>query len=676
MRHHLRPIACALLLLTSGCDTAPPAQEGAPVGVGPDGRPIDPTPVDCAEPSFLPQRLRLLSRREYRNTVRDLLGASLSTCGATADCAFATESCQQGVCAVDPCGTHTFVLDPGGRVLRSVNVAGSFNDWSATGQGGWSMAWSPEAGVWMLKRALPVGQPHQYKFVLDDAEWIRDPSNPEGADDGFGGQNSALTIRCGEEGAGSGDALTAGFPPETRPTGYAFDTHAEAGRVTAIHVDEYMKAAEVLAQRALDDPGAVLPCPLAQADGACFERFVRDFGLRAFRRPPTEGEVARIKALATGQADKGEGLSIALQVILSSPAFLYRSEVGVPAARGFKLTGWEVAAALSYTLWGMTPDKALLDAAAGGALDTPAEIEAQARRMLGMPQSRALIGDFAAQWLGVEKIMSVDKHPALFHDFSREMRQAMLDETRDFVTHVVFDGTHRFDELREADYTLASASLAGFYGLTPAAPGQPVSYGEGRRAGLLGHGSVLATTSHSDQTSPILRGLFVRERLLCQHFGAPPPEAGGVPEVDPGATTRERFRQHSDDEGCRSCHKYIDEPGFGFERFDPVGRWREVEGGQPIDPSGTLIDVEGFGTGGQDRFEDLPGLAAILTRSRAAEVCFVNQVFRFSMGALERREDACAVDPVAQRFIDSGGDILELLVALVTSDHFITRSAP
>src|SRR5690606_9777345 len=136
-----------------------------------------------------------------------------------------------------------------------------------------------------------------------------------------------------------------------------------------------------------------------------------------------------------------------------------------------------------------------------------------------------------------------------------------------------------------ADYTFANADLAEIYGMSGATGSELVRtpWPDGARAGLLGHASVLASYAHSDQSSPILRGLFVRQTLLCQSVGSPPPNAGGVPEVDPSATTRERFRQHTDDDFCRSCHQYIDGVGFGFERFDALGRLRETENGHPID---------------------------------------------------------------------------------------------
>jgi hypothetical protein len=194
-----------------------------------------------------------------------------------------------------------------------------------------------------------------------------------------------------------------------------------------------------------------------------------------------------------------------------------------------------------------------------------------------------------------------------------------------------------------------------------------------RRAGLLGQGSVLTSTAHSDQSSPIRRGLFVRERLLCQELGAPPANAGGVPEVDPNATTRERFQQHSSDPFCRSCHQYIDEVGFGMERFDAIGRYRTTENGQPIPPDGNMNDVEGLGTGTKGLYDALPELASIVAGSEAFHRCFTRQAYRFAHGALEKDADLCPLEDLHTQFAASGYDVRELLVSIARSPGFAAR---
>jgi hypothetical protein len=242
--------------------------------------------------------------------------------------------------------------------------------------------------------------------------------------------------------------------------------------------------------------------------------------------------------------------------------------------------------------------------------------------------------------------------------------------------HVVFDGSGRFDELLTADYGFVDSELAGFYGVdAPDADGAWAKRAlpADRAAGLLAHPAVLATYAHSDQSSPVRRGLFVRERLLCQPLGSPPPNAGGVPEIDPDATTRERFEQHSDDPACNSCHRFIDPIGFGLEHYDAMGAWRDEDGGSPVDDSGVVIDLESMGAGTEQPFAGAEELSAILAQSEAAEACFARHAYRFVLGREEGEGDACSVGGLERIFIESGGDITELIVTIAQLPSFTRR---
>ncbi|MCB9756363.1 MAG: DUF1592 domain-containing protein [Myxococcales bacterium] len=649
----------------------------------------EPLVCDDGGPALGRRQLRLLTRHEYNNTVRDLLGLvddgvepTPDGCALDTDCALTSESCVGDLCVADPCALHTFVFDPQGQDRASVHVAGSFNGWPATlADGGWPMVYVPEAGLWVTKQVLGDGE-HQYKFVLDESEWVHDAGNPDTVDDGNGGLNSRLTQDC----AGAPDPApdpggaaldpAADFPIESRPDGYFYDNNADAGLVTAVHVEHYLRAGEELAALATADLDALLPCTAGDSDETCADAFTRELGARAFRRPLREDEVARYTARILAAPNLEEGVAIALRVMLSSPYFLYRFELGAPEGDRYRLSPHEQASALSYLLWASAPDDELREAADGGALAEPGALEAQARRMLADPRSREVVARFAEQWLGVESVATLEKSAALFPGFTADVRAAMSHETRAFVEHVVFDSSHGFDELLTADYTFADAALASYYGVA----GGPDAVGEfaqvslpASRAGLLGHGSVLASTAHSDQSSPVRRGLWVRRRLLCQELGQPPPDAGGVPEVDPDATTRERFRQHSESPGCFACHQYIDELGFGFERFDAAGRYREQENGQPVDGAGLLNDVEGLGSGTEVQFQELRGLADALVAADSARACFARQYYRFASGALEQSQDACAIAAVEQRWAEAGYDIRELIIAIILSPGFTQR---
>ena len=606
-------------------------------------------PIQCnGVAAWPPRRLRLLTREEYRRTVADLLGAG----GAA-------------------CRTRTFRFDASGRALQSVHVAGSWNGWPATiAGGGWAL--QRQGSQWTLTRELPAGM-HRYKLVLDEREWVADPSDPEREPDGFGGQNSVLTVAC----SGGGDLgfdPAARLPVETRPEGFAFSSAADVQVVTSVYAEEGLASARRLATAATSDLPALLGCDPAAA--GCPERFVRGFGARAFRRPLSDAEAARYVALFTGRGDAKRGAEAVLTAMLASPGFLYRAEVGQPQPDGsYRLSGHEVASALSYLAWGTMPDAALFEAAARGELDRPDGVERALRRLLADPRARPQLGRFALEWLGAEKIAGAQKSPTLYPDFSDAVRASLAEETRRFVAHVIFDSTHTFGELLTADYTLLDATAARHYGVAaPPSEWAKVPHADGRRAGLLGHASILASTAHSDQSSPILRGLFVRRALLCEPLPPPPPNAGGVPPVNPDATTRERFRMHTDSTFCRSCHQYIDPVGFGFERFDAVGRWRDSEGGKPIDASGDMTDVEQLGAGTHAPFSTLPELARAIAGSRAARTCFAQKLHEFAHGSALAAGDTCTLEPLVARFAQSNWDVRELVVAIALAPDFVRRA--
>ncbi|MEZ4295508.1 MAG: DUF1592 domain-containing protein [Polyangiaceae bacterium] len=631
--------------------------------------------LDCDSARALPRRLRLLTRREYRATVTDLFHASMPTaCTADADCNLGSESCTGGVCTADPCTLHTFVYEAGAQNPTTVHVAGTFNGWPGTiAGGGWAMQKLPGTTTWYVKHELAPGS-HEYKLVLNESEWLADPANPVQVGD-FG--NSALTVSCsgntpGAGGLGFDPAKT--FPAESRPTGFPFD-NSEGALATNVHVDQYWQAASLLTDAAMTDMANLLPCDLAVDPSACASDFISDFGARAFRRPLTETEQAKYESLFAKAPDPETGIRIVLRTMLSSPLFLYRSEVGEPLGDGtYRLTPHETASLLSYMFWGTMPDAELFAAANAGDLDTPAGIEKQARRLLADPRSRPVFETFAAQWLGIEQVPALSKTAALFPEWNDALAASMVEETRRYFTHVVFDGTHKFEDLLVSDTTFADATLATFYGVSPPASGfGEVPSPDNRRAGLLGHASILAVNAYADQSSPIRRGLFVRRSLLCQDLPPPPANAATVPAVDPDATTRERFAQHTSDPACHDCHQYIDDVGFGFERFDATGKYRETENGKPIDASGDMNDLEGLGTGTHAPFKSLRDLGLSLSKSPTAKACFARQTYRFATGRLESAEDVCGLDELAVAFEQSGGDIQELWIKLTTLDEMTRR---
>lgn len=488
------------------------------------------------------------------------------------------------------------------------------------------------------------------------------------------------------------------FPPEEE-TSLGFNNIAANLTVSPALADKYLKVAEEVSGRATASfeqlavaagrAEKIAACRAPHVDGyrTCAEAFVDSFGPRAFRRPLTPEEREALLSVYDGAPnprgvlgrDKHRlGLQMIIETTLQSPSFLYRVEFGTtdpdPAldAGVVRLSSYEMASRLSYFLWGSMPDDALFALAEQGALGTSDAIEAEARRMLADPRAHEAVAMFHDQWLDYGRLDNAGKDPALFPDWSPAISALMQEETRQFVDHVVFDEGGTLATLLTADYSYMNADLARFYGastsgITESFERVPLDPEE--RAGLLTQGSLLARNAHTNQTSPVHRGKFVREQLLCGTL-APPPKNFDAPKVDQNATTRERFAQHSADPSCSGCHALMDAIGFGFENYDSIGRYRAEENGEPVDASGQLVltDVDG-------KFVGAVALADRLADSDDVRSCYATQWFRYANGRGNTEEDVCTLEQVGDAFEASGGDIRELIVALTQTDAFLYRKA-
>jgi hypothetical protein len=243
-----------------------------------------------------------------------------------------------------------------------------------------------------------------------------------------------------------------------------------------------------------------------------------------------------------------------------------------------------------------------------------------------------------------------------------------------FLDATYFGAQGRFPQLFKDPNVWMDATLAPVYGgSAPDSGFQPQSMPDAR-AGLLTQPALLTLLSHSDQTAPVIRGHFVRERLLCLAVPPPPPSVNAVPpDPDPTATTRERFRQHTADPICASCHKLIDGIGFGFERYDQLGRYRATENGLDVDESGEIVASGEDGLDGP--FSGATELAERIANSQAARDCLATNWYRYTFGRQEQSEDTCSLTQLKARFAGSGGDLKELLVGLTQTDSFLYRPA-
>jgi hypothetical protein len=336
----------------------------------------------------------------------------------------------------------------------------------------------------------------------------------------------------------------------------------------------------------------------ASEDG-CARTILSTLARRAYRRPVTADDLGPLmEVYAAGRADGGTfdaGVEQALRLVLASPKFLFRVEKPPTAARGIEpVSDLELASRLSFFLWSSIPDDELLRVAEQDRLDQPAVLQAQVERMLRDPKSRALVDNFAAQWLRLRNLRSHSPIARDFPDFDNELREAFRIETELFFASIIREDRSVLD-LLNADYTYVNERLARHYGI-PNVYGshfRRVTVEQEARRGLLGHGSILTVTSYPNRTSPVLRGKWVLENLLGTPPPAPPQDVPDLVENQPGEEARSlraRLEAHRRSPTCASCHRVMDPLGLALENFNGLGQWREKEPGGAIDPTGQLAD--------------------------------------------------------------------------------------
>ncbi|MDA1312487.1 MAG: DUF1592 domain-containing protein [Acidobacteria bacterium] len=484
------------------------------------------------------------------------------------------------------------------------------------------------------------------------------------------------------------------FPQEDVIHGYR--NQIEGQGIPPLLAEAYNRAAERLARNAFrgGDQQSLIPCrPASANDAECRNAFIASFGRNAFRRPLTPEEIDTYGKLFTlGAAEQGEfieGARIVVETMLQSPSFLFYAEPSPPAA----LRPYQTASLLSYFLWDTLPDEPLLEAAAAGRLDSGADIEKQIRRMLKDPRARQALNQFLAQWLRFDRVETAVRDRRLYPEFSAELVDSMIEETRLLFNAIVWDGRD-FTEFFSAGYGFLDTALARLYDLPPpSAEFQKVVFpADSGRAGILGQATFLTVTSKPADTSPTERGLFVRQHFLCQTVPPPPPGVDTtLPALsdDKPMTVRGRLAVHLSNPACAGCHRLVDGIGFGFERYDAVGRFRNEEIVKifptqdelrrkvktepseyklPIDPSASV-----YGLPNSD-FSSPSELGRYLAQDEGCQRCIVKQLFRYAVGRLENDSDQPSIDAAFKRFRDSRFQLQELIIAVATSESFLGKS--
>ncbi len=469
------------------------------------------------------------------------------------------------------------------------------------------------------------------------------------------------------------------FPPEDFVNG--FKNQYQAQNLSPLLVEAYSAAAERLARNAFQggDRRGLIPC---KPSATCRARFVREFGLKAFRRPLEPDEQKRYEELFRSETDFYKGAQLAVEAMLQSPHFLFRLE----ETANPKWKPYVTATRLSYALWDSLPDAALFESAARGELVSATSVEKAARRMLDDPRARQALDEFVAEWLRFDRLLTASKDRRRFRMFNREMAVAMTEEARNFIADLVWNDRD-FTKAFTADYSFINADLATIYGVTaPAKEFDRTQFpAESERAGLLGQSLFLALTAKPDDTSPTARGLFIREQFLCQHVAEPPPGVNtNLPEITEAKpqTNRERLREHTTNPSCATCHNLIDPIGFAFERFDAIGRRQdnfklqffasdEDDNRRTPKTIELPIDTAGFVAGLPDsQFSSPRELGAVLARSPQCQECLVKQYFRYTAGRMETPADRSLIRQVFDDFKKSQFRFRELMISLVRAREF------
>ena len=434
---------------------------------------------------------------------------------------------------------------------------------------------------------------------------------------------------------------------------------------------------------AVDGPGdtasrrAVFTCHPDAGDHAadCARSILARLARRAYRRPVTDQDLDLLLGFyERRQADGFEaGVQFALQRLLSDPEFLFRIErdpTDVAAGAAYPLRDLALASRLSFFLWSSIPDEELLDAANRGDLGDPAVLEAQVRRMLRDPRSRALVDNFAGQWLLLRNIPTVQPDPILFPTFDENLRTAFRRESELFVESIMREDRSVVD-LIAADYTFVDERLAAHYGIYGI-------YGsrfrkvtlDGRRGGLLGHGGLLTVTSYPNRTSPVLRGKWVLENLLGAPPPPPPPDVPSFPERSEDgepATVRELLEMHRRNPACAGCHAPMDPLGFALEQYDAIGRWRTTDAQAPIDASGVMP------TG--DTFDGLAGLKEMLASNPEPLARTVTEkLLAYALGRAIEYHDYPAIRKIARDAAEDDYRWSSVILGIVESPAFRMRT--
>jgi len=410
----------------------------------------------------------------------------------------------------------------------------------------------------------------------------------------------------------------------------------------------------------------------------CAREILETLATRAFRRPASREQVAVLLDFYSQGRENGsfdDGIGLALRRILASPEFVFRFErdpEGASPGSAYPISDLELASRLSFFIWSSIPDDELLSVASENRLSRPNELRRQVERMLDDPRAHALVENFAGQWLYLRNLDLKGGTVEAFPDFDDNLRQAFRTETELFFDSIVREDRSVLD-LLTADYTFVNERLARHYGITGVYGShfRRVEHANDARRGLLGQGSFLMVTSNPERTSPVQRGVWVLENVVGAPIPTPPPN---VPDLEETAehesapkTLRAQMELHNDRPFCAGCHKIMDPVGFALENFDAVGRWREIENGEIVDATASLVDgTEVVGATGLRN--------ALLNYSDRFVQTVSEKLLTYALGRGLEYYDMPVVREIARASEQDNYQFSSIVMGIVTSEPFKMRA--
>ena len=638
--------------------------------------------IDCSRIDPGRVTLRRLNRAEYNNTIRDLLGVEIRPADEfpSDDVGYGFDNIgdvlslppvllERYLAAAEKITDAAILTPDADRAPIRIGKGGTL---ASTGEVGAEFEF-PVTGDYLLRaraygdQAGPEPAKMTFRFDNNDLQTVDVPVSEGNA------QNYDVRLKV--------DAGKRRFGVKFINDYYKPDDPDPKNRDRNLHVEqiEVHGPIGVLPENLPESHKRLITCkPADRAQAAdCARSILRPFASRAFRRPATDDETARLVRLVEDALEQGDsferGIQVALQAVLVSPHFLFRIELDPEPLNPLAvrtINEFELATRLSYFLWSSQPDDELYRLAEAGALRKDGNLAAQVRRMLKDPRSSALVENFASQWLQLRLLKGIAPDKQQFPQFDEALRSAMETETRMFFEAIVREDRNILDFL-DSNFTFLNERLAKHYGI-PDVTGeafQRVTLKTDQRGGLLGQASILMVTSNPTRTSPVKRGKWVLENL----FNAPPPPPPpGVPELSEAkekilsGTLRQRMEQHRENPACAACHTQMDALGFGLENYDSIGGWRTKDGNFDIDSSGSLPGGKSFRTPAE--------LKAILkTRQDDFRKCLAEKLLTFALGRGLEYFDKCTVEQLTKNVAAKEDKFSALVLEIVNSDPFQKR---